>query len=84
MFDSPTSHQQVFAGFGHQSAGDSFGTIRKHQMGGRISVMANAKRIYDEVSTGTFRSDLSLNPLSLGADGEESENLSEQCRNHRR
>ena len=65
MFDSPTSHQQVFAGFGHQSTGDSFGTIRKHQMGGRISVMANAKRIYDEVRTGTSCSVLTLPTLSL-------------------
>ena len=49
MFDSLTSHSQVFAGFGHQSTADSFGTIRKHQTGARLSVMANAKRIYDEV-----------------------------------
>ena len=65
MFDSPTSHQHVFAGFGHQSTGDSFGTIRKHQTGGRISVMANAKRIYDEVGTGMARFCLSLTSLSL-------------------
>jgi hypothetical protein len=49
MFDSPTSHHQVFAGFGHQLTTDSFGTIRRHQTGARLSVMANAKRIYDEV-----------------------------------
>ena len=49
MFDSPTSHSQIFAGFGHQSTTDSFGTIRRHQTGMRLSVMANAKRIYDEV-----------------------------------
>ncbi len=49
MFDSATSHSQVFAGFGHQSLTDSFGTIRRHQTGARLSIMANAKRIYDEV-----------------------------------
>jgi hypothetical protein len=49
MFDSPTSHPQVFAGFGHQAISDGFGTIRRHQNGNRLSVMANAKRIYDEV-----------------------------------
>lgn len=49
MFDSLTTHQQVFAGFGHHSLTDSFGTIRRHQVGSRTSVMANAKRVYDEV-----------------------------------
>jgi hypothetical protein len=49
MFDSPTSHSQIFAGFGHQSIGDGYGTIRRHQNGMRLSIMANAKRIYDEV-----------------------------------
>ncbi|CAF2499591.1 unnamed protein product [Rotaria sp. Silwood2] len=48
MFDSITSHAQVFAGFGHHSATDSFGTMRRQQTGNRLSVMANAKRIYDE------------------------------------
>ncbi|CAF2173500.1 unnamed protein product [Rotaria magnacalcarata] len=49
MFDSPTSHSQIFAGFGHQSATDSFGTIRRHQTYNRgSSIIANAKRIYDE------------------------------------
>ncbi|CAF0905105.1 unnamed protein product [Adineta ricciae] len=48
MFDSPTSHSQIFAGFGHQSSTDSYGTIRRHQTGMRLSVAANAKRIYDE------------------------------------
>ncbi|CAF3489877.1 unnamed protein product [Rotaria sp. Silwood1] len=48
MFDSPTSHPQIFAGFGHQSMIDSFGTMRRHQFGNRLSVMANGKRIYDE------------------------------------
>ncbi len=51
MVDSPISHSQIFAGFGHQSATDSFGTIRRHQTGTRLSVMANAKRVYDEVKT---------------------------------
>lgn len=49
MFDSPTSHSQVFAGFGHQSSADSFVTMKRHQTGTRLSVTANAKRIYDEV-----------------------------------
>ena len=49
MFDCPTSHSQIFAGFGHQSATDSYGTIRRNQTGMRLSIMANAKRIYDEV-----------------------------------
>ncbi len=44
MFDSLT-----FAGFGHQSSVDSYGTIRRNQTGMRSSIMANAKRIYDEV-----------------------------------
>ncbi|CAF1113865.1 unnamed protein product [Rotaria sordida] len=48
MFDSPTSHAQVFAGFGHQSMTDSIATIRRHQTGNRASIMANARRIYDE------------------------------------
>ncbi|CAF4253997.1 unnamed protein product, partial [Rotaria magnacalcarata] len=48
MFDSPTSHSQVFAGFGHQTITDSFGTMRRHHTGTRLSVSANAKRIYDE------------------------------------
>ncbi|CAF4483275.1 unnamed protein product [Rotaria sp. Silwood2] len=48
MFDSPTSHPQVFAGFGHQSTTDSVGTMRRNHTGVRSSVMANAKRIYDE------------------------------------
>ncbi|CAF3974970.1 unnamed protein product [Adineta steineri] len=48
MFDSPTSHSQIFAGFGHQPTTDSFATIRKHQTGMRLSIVANAKRIYDE------------------------------------
>ncbi|CAF3665477.1 unnamed protein product [Rotaria socialis] len=49
MFDSPTSHSQIFAGFGHQSSTDSFGTIRRHQTYNRVSsVISNAKRIYDE------------------------------------
>jgi hypothetical protein len=50
MVDSPISHSQIFAGFGHQSTTDSFGTIRRHQTGTRLSVMANAKRVYDEVN----------------------------------
>jgi hypothetical protein len=49
MFDSPTSHSHIFAGFGHQSTGDSFGTIRRNQTSMRLSNIANAKRIYDEV-----------------------------------
>ena len=49
MFDCPTSHSQIFAGFGHQPTTESFGTIRRNQTGSRLSVMANAKRIYDEV-----------------------------------
>ncbi|CAF4108294.1 unnamed protein product [Rotaria socialis] len=48
MFDSPTSHSQVFAGFGHQTIADSFGTMRRHHTGTRLSASANAKRIYDE------------------------------------
>ncbi|CAF1488798.1 unnamed protein product, partial [Adineta steineri] len=42
------SHTQVFAGFGHQSSTDSSNTIRRYQTGNRLSVMANAKRVYDE------------------------------------
>jgi hypothetical protein len=49
MIDSPTAHPQIFSGFGHQLSTESFGTIRRHQTGARLSVMANAKRIYDEV-----------------------------------
>jgi hypothetical protein len=49
MFDCPTSSSQIFAGFGHQSAAEAFATIRRNQTGLRLSVMANAKRIYDEV-----------------------------------
>ena len=49
MVDSPTSHSQIFAGFGHQSTTDSFGTLRRHQTGSRLTIMANAKRVYDEV-----------------------------------
>jgi hypothetical protein len=49
MFDSPSSHSQIFAGFGRQSSTDSFGTMRKYQAGTRLSNMANAKRTYDEV-----------------------------------
>jgi hypothetical protein len=54
MFDSPISHSQVFAGFGHQSATESFGTIRRHQNGARLSVMSNARKIYDEVKLNNF------------------------------
>ena len=54
MFDSPTSHSQIFAGFGHQSNTDSHGTIRRHQTSTRLSVMANAKRVYDEVTISKF------------------------------
>lgn len=50
MFDSPTSYSQIFAGFGHQLITDSHGTIRRHQAGTRLSIMANAKRVYDEVN----------------------------------
>ena len=50
MFDSPTSYSQIFAGFGHQLVTDSHGTIRRHQPGTRLSIMANAKRVYDEVN----------------------------------
>lgn len=50
MFDSPTSHSQIFAGFGHQSSVDSYGTIRRNHTSMRLSIMANAKRIYDEVN----------------------------------
>ncbi len=49
MSESVTSHSQIFSGFGHQSTGESHGTIRRHQTGTRLSVMANAKRVYDEV-----------------------------------
>ena len=56
MVDSPTSHSQIFAGFGHQSAADSFGTIRRHPTGTRLSVMANAKRVYDEVRSRKYES----------------------------
>ena len=51
MFDSPTSHSQIFAGFGHQTTTDSFGTIRRYHNGMRTSAMSNAKRIYDEVKS---------------------------------
>ena len=54
MFDSPTTHSQIFAGFGHQLSADSYGTIRRHQGGTRLSVMANAKRVYDEVKIQNF------------------------------
>lgn len=54
MFDSPTSHSQIFAGFGHQSSIDSYGTIRRNQTSMRLSIMANAKRIYDEVPRRVF------------------------------
>jgi hypothetical protein len=54
MFDSPTSHSQIFAGFGHQPTVDSHGTIRRNQTGMRLSIMANAKRIYDEVGERTI------------------------------
>ncbi len=49
MVDSLTSYSQIFAGFSNQSTTDSCGTIRRSQNGMRLSVMANAKRIYDEV-----------------------------------
>jgi len=49
MVDSTTSHSYGFSGFAHQSIGDSFGTIRRHPPSARLSVMANAKRVYDEV-----------------------------------
>lgn len=52
MLDSPTSHSQVFAGFGHHSNGtDAFGTIRRNQTTMRLSNTVNAKRIYDEVKS---------------------------------
>jgi len=54
MFDSPTSHSQIFAGFGHQSTTDSYLTIRRHQTNMRLSTTANAKRIYDEVKIRTI------------------------------
>lgn len=50
MLESPTAHAQVFAGFGHQSSIDASSTIRRQQTSTRLSVMANAKRIYDEVN----------------------------------
>ncbi|CAF1239509.1 unnamed protein product [Rotaria sordida] len=48
MFDSSTSHSQFFSSFGHQSTTDSVGTMRRNQTTVRLSVMTNAKRIYDE------------------------------------
>ena len=81
MFDSPTSHSQIFAGFGHQSTTDSYGTIRRHQTGMRLSIAANAKRIYDEVKRILFVLQ-TLNSFFAGINGEKSENILEQCRNH--
>lgn len=49
MFSTPAAHAQAFGGFGHQSSTDSYGTMRRHTIGSRVSIMANAKRIYDEV-----------------------------------
>lgn len=54
MFDSPTTYSQIFAGFGHQLVADSHGTIRRHQAGSRLSVITNAKRVYDEVNLHHF------------------------------
>jgi len=48
MFDSPTSSSHIVASFAHHSANDSSGTIRRHPTSMRLSVTANAKRIYDE------------------------------------
>lgn len=58
MFDSPASYSQIFAGFGHQSVNDNHGTVRRHQATARLSIMANAKRVYDEVNLLTGRSNL--------------------------
>lgn len=70
MFDSPTSHAQVFAGFGHQSSTDSFGTVRR-QTGTRIPIMANAKRIYDEVRISS-RTSFEIYLFSLVFNGQKS------------
>ncbi|CAF1241479.1 unnamed protein product, partial [Didymodactylos carnosus] len=43
MFDSPTSHSHVFG-----NSTDTFGTIKRTHTGIRLSVLANAKRLYDE------------------------------------
>ena len=52
MFDSPTSHAHIFAGFGaHQSTTDSSGTIRRHTTSNRLLTANNPKRIYDEVKS---------------------------------
>ncbi|CAF0763684.1 unnamed protein product [Didymodactylos carnosus] len=48
MFDSPTPHSHVFAGFGNST--DAFSTIKRTHTGMRLSVVANAKRLYDEAS----------------------------------
>lgn len=50
MSESSSLHSQIFGGLSHLSATDSFGTLRRHQTGARLSVAANAKRIYDEVN----------------------------------
>lgn len=51
MFDSPTSSSHIVASFAHHSANESSGTIRRHPTSMRLSVTANAKRIYDEVKS---------------------------------
>lgn len=60
MFEAPPPHSQGFAGFGRQASTDSAGTIRRHQTATRLSVMANAKRVYDEVMNASIVCDWSL------------------------
>ena len=78
MFDSPTSSSHIVASFAHHSTNDSSGTIRRHPTSMRLSVTANAKRIYDEVIDVDFLVS-SLIELFEGIDGEKSQNLFEQC-----
>ena len=77
MFDSPTTHSQIFAGFGHQLVADSHGTIRRHQASSRLSVITNAKRVYDEVNLLAMPLIDSNEQIFSGIDGQESENLFE-------
>lgn len=62
MVESLTSSSQIFASFGNQSMVDSSMMNRRNPTTMRLSVTANAKRIYDEVR-GNFR--FSIRPKSL-------------------
>jgi len=81
MSDSQSLHSQIFGGMTHTSTIESFGTIRRHQTNARPSLMANAKRIYDEVKIKinyfSLKNKMNIYSILLDINDQKSENLFE-------